>query len=86
MTAARWLHRLVEVEPNTGKRRRAMERRFREKARACTPWEARAYLESFTGEALGCTTASRDLQVRWIGCWSQSLDAHLRRALGKRLP
>jgi hypothetical protein len=82
MTGADWLRRAQEKHSSGPIVRRKIEARIRRKVRCLADGEARRLLESFHGLN---GTGSKDLQVAWLGCWSQSLDAFLRIELGKRL-
>ncbi len=82
MTGSEWLRLRATRWPRGPARRKAMERRIARKAAALTADEARRLLESFGGPF---GPGSKDLQRAWVGCWSQSLDSHLRYHLGRRL-
>jgi len=85
MTGTRWLGRLTREGHSPVERRRAMVRRIRRKARDMSPDTAKDLLESFGQfQPGGGATAVHDVSVRWIGCWSQSLDDVIKRELGRR--
>jgi hypothetical protein len=56
--------------------------RLRRKSLALTADECRRLLESFVGT--GGVERLHQLSVEWIGCWSQSMDDEMKRALGRR--
>lgn len=81
MMGSRWLCQLKSRESDPARLRAAMVARLRVKVRALSPDAAHTLLESFGGPS---GQGSTPTQVRWIGCWSQSLDQDLRRLLGRR--
>ena len=82
MTGTRWLERAQERYGTGLHLRKRMEQRISQKVRAMSADEAREALESFRGLN---SVGSRDMQIALVGCWSQSLDHHLRLQLGRRV-